>query len=126
LIYPQGNFIRASDDTPYLQIGESKYGKPMLDRLVRPELSLDQATRLSVLSLAATIKSNVSVGPPLDLGIYRANSFMPLITGRLGANDLYYQQITDSWNAALRDAFFQLPDFQWPGVEHAHLEVSAV
>jgi putative proteasome-type protease len=123
LVYPQGNFIRASDDTPYLQIGENKYGKPMLDRLVRPELTLDQATRLCVLSLTATIKSNVSVGPPLDLGIYRANSFQPLTTGRLDASDPYYKDITESWDSALEEAFLRLPDFQWPKVAHAPLEV---
>ena len=124
LIYPQGNFIRASDDTPYLQIGENKYGKPMLDRLVKPELTLEQAIRLCVISLTATIKSNVSVGPPLDLGIYRANSFQPLITGRLGVSDAYYQSITQAWDDALREAFLQLPDFQWPDVAHAHLKPS--
>lgn len=119
LIYPQGNFIRASDDTPYLQIGENKYGKPMLDRLVSPTLTLDQAVRLSVLSLTATIRSNVMVGPPLDLGIYRANSFQPLTTGRLDASDEYYQRITEAWNTALQDALVALPDFQWPSVAHA-------
>lgn len=124
LVYPQGNFIRASDDTPYLQIGENKYGKPVLDRLVRPELTLDQATRLCVLSLTATIKSNVTVGPPLDLGVYRANSFQPLTTGRLDASDTYYKDISESWNSALTEAFLRLPDFQWPPVAHAPLEVS--
>jgi hypothetical protein len=124
LVYPQGNFIRASEDTPYLQIGENKYGKPMLDRLVRPELTLDQAIRLCVLSLTATIKSNVSVGPPLDLGIYRANSFQPLTTGRSSASDAYYENITRAWNDASRDAFLELPDFQWPMVAHAPLEMA--
>lgn len=123
LVYPQGNFIRASDDTRYLQIGENKYGKPMLDRLVRPELTLDQAIRLCVLSLTATIRSNASVGPPLDLGIYRADSFQPLITGRLGATDAYYQNVTEAWNNALKEAFLQLPDFKWPKVAHAPLEL---
>jgi putative proteasome-type protease len=124
LIYPQGNFIQASDDTPYLQIGESKYGKPMLDRLVGPALTLDQAVRLSVLSLTATIKSNVTVGPPLDLGIYRADSFQPLVTGRLDASDAYYRSIGEAWDDALRQAFFKLPDFEWPKVAHAALEIT--
>lgn len=124
LVYPQGNFIRASDDTPYLQIGENKYGKPMLDRLVAPTLTLDQAVRLSVLSLIATIKSNVTVGAPLDLGIYHADSFKPLTTGRLDASDPYYQHITEAWNVSLRDAFMNLPSFQWPERAHAPLEFS--
>lgn len=123
LIYPQGNFIRSSEDTPYLQIGENKYGKPMLDRLISPDLTLDQATRLCVISLIATIKSNVSVGAPIDLGIYRANSFEPLTTGRLDSTNLYYQNLTDSWDAALKKAFFALPDFQWPKVAHAPIEL---
>jgi putative proteasome-type protease len=122
LVYPQGNFIRASEDTPYLQIGENKYGKPMLDRLVSPTLTLDQAVRLSVLSLIATIKSNASVGPPLDLGIYRADSLEPLTTGRLDASNAYYQRITDAWNTALQEAFVQLPSFRWPDRAHEPLE----
>jgi putative proteasome-type protease len=122
LIYPQGNFIRASDDTPYLQIGENKYGKPLLDRIVNPDLTLDQAVRLSVLSLTATIKSNVSVGAPIDLGVYRADSFQMLTTGRLGQNDAYYQHINQAWDTALREAFFKLPDFRWPEVAHAPLK----
>jgi putative proteasome-type protease len=122
LVYPQGNFIRASDDTPYLQIGENKYGKPMLDRLVASTLTLDQAVRLCVLSLIATIKSNVTVGPPLDLGIYRADSFKPPTTGRLGASDVYYRHITETWDEALREAFIKLPSFQWPERAHAPLE----
>jgi putative proteasome-type protease len=126
LVYPQGNFIRASEDTPYLQIGESKYGKPVLDRLVVPSLSLDDAIRLSILSLSATIKSNVSVGPPLDLGIYRTDSFQPLVTGRLHATDPYYAKINESWNQALADAFVALPNFRWPVVEDQALESRSV
>lgn len=122
LVYPEGNFIRASEDTPYLQIGETKYGKPILDRLVSPELSLDDAVRLSVLSLATTIKSNVTVGTPLDLGIYRADSFQPLITGRLGAQHAYYQSVNDAWGDALKEAFLKVPSFKWPAVAHAALE----
>lgn len=116
LIYPQGNFISASQDTPYLQIGETKYGKPMLDRIVDPSLTLDQAIRLALLSIDATIKSNVTVGPPLDLGIYRTNSFAPLITGRLDSSAPYYRHIGQAWNQALSDAFQSLPDFEWPTV----------
>ncbi len=124
MVYPQGNSIRASDDTPYLQIGENKYGKPVLDRLVDSKLTLIQATRLAVLSLIATIGSNVTVGPPIDLGIYRADSFKPLTTGRLGADDEYYRSITETWDSALREAFFKLPDFEWPEVAHEHLKLS--
>lgn len=123
LVYPQGNFIRASEDTPYLQIGENKYGKPVLDRLVRPDLSLNQAICMAVLSLTATIKSNVTVGPPLDLGIYRADSLQRLITGRLGAEDTFYQRITQTWDNAMSEAFEKLPEFTWPQVAHDPIRV---
>lgn len=121
MVYPQGNFIRASADTPYLQIGESKYGKPVLDRIVKPALSLQQAIRLSLLSLDATMKSNVTVGPPIDLGVYRKDSFQPLVTGRLDERDPYYLEIKRAWNDALLAAFLGLPDFEWPEVAHQPL-----
>lgn len=118
MVYPQGNFIQASSDTPYLQIGESKYGKPVLDRIVSPALSLQQAIRLALLSLDATIKSNVTVGPPIDLGVYRTDGFQPLVTGRLDERDPYYLEIRKSWNDALLGAFLELPDFRWPEAPH--------
>lgn len=118
LVYPQGNFIQASVDTPYLQIGESKYGKPVLDRLATPSLTLRQAIRLALLSLDATVKSNVSVGLPFDLGIYRKDSFLPIVTGRLDETAPYYQEIRAAWHNALLNQFLQLPDFTWPPVAH--------
>jgi len=121
LIYSEGNFIQASDDTPYLQIGETKYGKPVLDRIVHPDLTLDQAIRLAVLSLDATIKSNVTVGPPLDLAIYQADGFGRLITGRLDQTDSYYSHMSEAWNTALLEAFARLPDFKWPAVANAKI-----
>ncbi len=122
MVYPEGNFISVSDDTPYLQIGETKYGKPMLDRIVDVSLSLDQAIRLALLSLDATIRSNVTVGPPLDLGIYRADSFAPLVTGRLDIRDDYYQEFRTAWNEALVEAFRGLPDFKWPEIASGKIE----
>jgi putative proteasome-type protease len=88
---------------------------------VTQNLSLKEAVRLSVLSLTATIKSTVSVGPPLDLGIYRTDSFLPLTTGRLGASDPYYQKVSSTWDEALQQSFVSPPDFEWPLVEHAHI-----
>lgn len=113
LVYPEGNFIRASADTPYLQIGETKYGKPILDRLVAPTLSLEQAARLAVLSLNATIKSNVTVGTPIDLGVYRRDSFRAPSRRRLHSSDAYYIAVSDGWDAGLKDVFMRLPDFEW-------------
>jgi putative proteasome-type protease len=113
LVYSEGNFIRASSDTPYLQIGETKYGKPILDRLVAPTLSLAQATRLAVLSLNATIKSNVTVGTPIDLGVYRRDSFRAPTKSRLDSTDAYYITVNDGWNQGLSEVFMRLPDFEW-------------
>lgn len=113
LVYAEGNFIRASSDTPYLQIGETKYGKPILDRLVSPKLNLGQATRLAVLSLNATIKSNVTVGTPIDLGVYRRDSFHRPQRSRLDSNDAYYTPVSDGWNEGLKDVFMRLPEFDW-------------
>jgi len=113
LVYAEGNFIRASSDTPYLQIGETKYGKPILDRLVAPTLSLAQATRLAVLSLNATIKSNVTVGTPIDLGLYRRDSFRAPERSRLDGEDTYYTAVNDGWNEGLKEVFMRLPEFEW-------------
>ena len=81
LIYPQGNYITSSPETPYLQIGESKYGKPALDRIVHPGLSLNQGARLALVSLDATTRSNITVGPPFELATYEKDS----LTMRLSA-----------------------------------------
>lgn len=121
MVYPQGNFIEASADTPYLQIGESKYGKPVLDRIATPALTLRQAIRLALLSLDATVKSNVTVGLPFDLGIYRRDSFLPIVTGRLNERDPYYEEIRSAWHNALLNEFLQLPDFTWPTIAHQPL-----
>lgn len=109
LIYPQGNFIHASEDTPYLQIGESKYGKPMLDRIVDPQLTLDEAARLALISLDATVRSNVTVGLPFDVGTYVAGSFGPLVLRRFGSNDEYFRKLRETWQNNIRSAFSGLP-----------------
>lgn len=113
LVYPEGNFIEASDDTPYLQIGENKYGKPMLDRLVTPELSLADAARLSLISLEATIRSNVTVGAPIDLAVYRADSLTVDWQMRLDHQTPFYTALRNQWHEGLCRAFENLPHFDW-------------
>ncbi|WP_218082425.1 peptidase [Anthocerotibacter panamensis] len=113
-IYTQGNHIQASRETPYLQLGESKYGKPILDRGYRFDAPLfTTAVKYAMLSMNSTILSNASVGPPLDLIIYEANSFEISHRHRLQANDPYLIKLQHTWQQALRRSIETLPDFPW-------------
>jgi putative proteasome-type protease len=111
LIYPQGNFIEASTDTPFFQIGETKYGKPILVRGYDPKMSFEAAIKLMLLSFDSTIKSNLSVGLPLDVQAYDVDSFEEGYKTRIQADDSYYQSISNSWGEALKDAMDRLPDY---------------
>jgi putative proteasome-type protease len=113
LIYPQGNYIAASPYAPFLQIGESKYGKPILDRTVYPGLSLEDAARCALVSLDSTLRSNVSVGLPLDLLIYRRDSLDEGQRLRFEMDTPYYLALKASWSQGLRQAFKGLPRFDW-------------
>lgn len=113
LIYPQGNFIEASEDTPYLQIGENKYGKPMLDRLLTPKLGLTDCARLALVSLDGTLRSNVTVGLPLDLAVFETGSLELARELRLDAGTPYLKALRESWQAGLCRAFDDLPRFDW-------------
>jgi putative proteasome-type protease len=113
LIYPQGNYITASPYAPFLQIGESKYGKPILDRIIHPELSLEEAARCALVSLDSTMRSNVSVGMPIDLLIYRRDSLMAGRRLKFDASTAYHLAFKASWNQGLRKAFKELPKFEW-------------
>jgi len=113
-IYTQGNHIQASRETPYLQLGESKYGKPILDRGYRYGAPLfTTAIKYAMLSMNSTILSNASVGPPVDLVIYETNSLEVTHRHRLQANDPYLIKIQKTWEEALREAIHTLPDFPW-------------
>lgn len=113
LVYPQGNCVEASADTPYLQIGESKYGKPMLDRLVRTDVSLADAARLALVSLDATVRSNVTVAAPFDLLVYHAGTFAPAQHWRLTDSDPFLQEQRRIWQDGVTRAFSDLPRFPW-------------
>ena len=111
LIYPEGNFIEASDDTPYFQSGETKYGRPILVRAYDPDMSFEDAVKLLMVSFDSTIKANLSVGLPLDVQTYEAGSLRIGHERRIEADDPYYQSISSGWGDALRDAFQSLPDY---------------
>ena len=109
-IYPEGNFIEASTDTPYFQIGESKYGKPILDRALQYATPLEQALRCALISFDSTIRSNLSVGMPLDVLVYRADSLLIPEGYRVSEGDAYFESIRAFWGAGLRQLLGELPE----------------
>ena len=111
LIYPEGNFIEASDDTPFFQIGETKYGRPILVRAYDRDMSFEDAAKLMLVSFDSTIKANLSVGMPLDLQTIDANSLRLGQSKRIESEDPFYQSISTGWGEALKKAFESLPPF---------------
>lgn len=108
LIYPEGNFIQATEDTPFLQIGEHKYGKPILDRVVKPTTSLADAEKAVLLSMDSTLRSNLSVGMPLDLAVIEKDALRLSRSRRIEAGDESFRAMSESWSRALRDGFAQI------------------
>ncbi|KKL21349.1 hypothetical protein LCGC14_2446340, partial [marine sediment metagenome] len=108
LIYPEGNFIEATPDTPFLQIGEHKYGKALLDRVVRPDTTLPDAQKAVLLSMDSTLRSNLSVGMPLDLALIEADALSVTMSRRIEADDETFHEMSTAWSAALRDAFAEI------------------
>src|SRR3954470_4376428 len=119
LIYPQGNPLQATEDSPYLQLGECKYGRPILDRGIDMATSLEVAAKYALLSFDATMRSNVTVGPPIDLLIYKKNSFEITRHRRLAAMDQDLNLIHASWEQSLRRAVEQLPEIHFEDPDHA-------
>lgn len=111
-IYPEGNFIETCEDTPFFQIGETKYGKPILVRAYDPAMTFAETAKLLMVSFDSTVKSNLSVGLPLDLLYYERDSFRVGYRKRIRQDDPYYREISEGWSDALKDAFRRLPDFQ--------------
>lgn len=112
-IYAAGNFIEASADTPYFQIGESKYGKPIVDRIINSKTSLDEAAKCALISMDSTIRSNLSVGLPLDLLIYRRGELRVAHHLSVDWDNPYFDMIHKEWGASLRTVFNALPDPDW-------------
>jgi putative proteasome-type protease len=108
-LYAAGNFIEAAADTPYFQIGELKYGKPILDRLLHPDLGLDEAAKLALLSFDSTLRSNLSVGVPIDMLCYRRDTLGVPEPVRLGEDDAYFAALRRDWHAGLAQVFNALP-----------------
>ncbi len=111
LIYPEGNFIEASFDTPFFQIGETKYGRPILIRGYDRTMSFEDAVKLLMVSFDSTLKANLSVGLPLDLMVLERDNFDPVHMRRIEHDDPYFAAISSSWGDALKSAFHSLPDY---------------
>lgn len=111
LIYPEGNFVEASKDTPFFQIGETKYGKPILVRAYDPAMSFEDAVKLLMLSFDSTIKANLSVGLPLDLHLYETETFRGGEKRRIELGDPFYETLSSGWGEALKEAFHRLPPY---------------
>lgn len=114
MIYTEGNYIEATDETPYFQIGETKYGKPIIDRVVTRETPLIEAAKCLLVSFDSTMRSNISVGLPIDMLIYRRDSLKVDFTRRIVESDPYYQMVHTQWGSGLRQLFGQLPNPDWP------------
>ena len=113
MVYPEGNFIEASLDTPFFQIGETKYGRPIILRGYDREMSFEDAVKLLMVSFDSTLKANLSVGLPLDVMVIGRDEFAPTHQHRVDADDAYFNAISTSWSDALRSAFHSLPDYSF-------------
>lgn len=113
MIYPVGNYIRTSELKPFLQLGETKYGKPILDRLIRNELSIGDAARCALVSFDSTMKSDLTVGPPIDLITYKADSFEISQEDQLQFKTPFFADLSKKWSDGLLDLFGSLPKFDW-------------
>ena len=115
LVYSAGNFIEATSETCFFQIGESKYGKPILDRVLTPATSLNEAAKCTLVSMDSTLKSNLSVGLPLDLLVYERDRFKTDRMVCIDDQNQYFQSIRDSWGQRLRQVFESIEDPRWNG-----------
>lgn len=114
LVYPEGNCISVSPETPYLQIGESKYGKPILDRIIRPAITLEEAARCALVSMDSTMKSNLTVGPPLDMAILPRDALRITHKLRMDIDTPYFASLRKAWGENLERIFRdELPKFEW-------------
>jgi putative proteasome-type protease len=112
LVYPEGNFIETSEDTPFFQIGETKYGKPILVRAYEPDMTFAETAKLLMVSFDSTVRSNLSVGLPLDMLFYERDTFRVGYRRRIAQDDPYYRTVSEGWSDALKAAFQSLPDFR--------------
>ena len=120
LVYSAGNFIEATRETCFFQVGESKYGKPILDRVLTPATQLDEAAKCALVSMDSTLKSNLSVGLPLDLLVYRADALRSDDHACIDDRNPYFQMIHSTWGQRLREVFEGIDDPRWDGGDAAH------
>ena len=113
LVYPAGNYITTSLDTPYFQIGESKYGKPILDRIIDSDTTMETAARCALVSMDSTMRSNLTVGPPIEVLKYRKDSLSEGERFRFEEDSDHLRRIHHNWDAKLKEAFNSLPDIEW-------------
>jgi putative proteasome-type protease len=112
-LYAAGNFIEATPENPYFQVGESKYGKPIVDRVITPATGLDEAAKCALISMDSTLRSNISVGLPLDLLIYEADALRVTKFVQIDHNNQYMQMIRNTWGTRLKQVFQEIPDPTW-------------
>ena len=112
-IYAEGNFIEAGDDTQFFQTGEAKYGKPIIDRVIRPSTELADAAKCVLVSFDSTMRSNLSVGMPIDLICYERDSLQVNMRRRFEQHDAYFTALSDAWSEGTRQVFAQLPELRW-------------
>jgi putative proteasome-type protease len=114
-VYSAGNFIEATPETPYFQVGESKYGKPVLDRVITPDTPLHEAAKCALVSMDSTLKSNLSVGLPLDMVLYEADRYQTDKVVCIDENNPYFRMLHNSWGQKLREVFDSIEDPMWNG-----------
>ena len=113
LIYPEGNFIEVSEENPFFQIGETKYGRPILVRAFERDMTFEDAIKLLMVSFDSTMKANLSVGPPLDINIYKVDSYKPPKFMKITSDNPYLQMVSKEWGQALKESLYSLPKFSF-------------
>ena len=113
LVYPQGNYIKPADSKPYLVIGEVKYGKPILDRVITPDVKLGDASRCALISMDSTLKSDLTVGPPIDFAVHKKNADRLVTLECLNVTDDTYSKVCNEWSEGIFKVFDSFPRFEW-------------
>ena len=113
LVYPQGNYIKPADSKPYLVIGEVKYGKPILDRVITPDVSIGDASRCALISMDSTLKSDLTVGPPIDIAVFKKDQKKLSYLKCLNTSDEDYKKICNQWSDKVLQVFDTFPKFDW-------------
>ena len=113
LVYPQGNYIKPADSKPYLVTGEVKYGKPILDRVITPNVSIGDASRCALISMDSTIKSDLTVGPPIDFAVYKKDQFKIASKKCINLEDEEFSKVSKEWSEGIFKIFDSFPRFEW-------------